>query len=311
MKRIVRKFKKLGFKLGLMKAIGYEAEFTCALRKKGEETEYTAYTKTKDFWYADPLIYAYDNKEYIFMEAFERCSGLGRIAVSEIRQERMGEPKIIISEDFHLSFPVIFTHRNKIYMIPETSTAHKVIIYECKSFPYHWEKKAELLEGRELVDIVPVDYGENEILFLASQCEKDSLRVKFQAFKLTFEDGRFGTRLLEDYNKTQDYSYFSRNAGFPGKNYLVLQKSTPGIYGYSIVFVKNKDKIPTKLEVIREIKPEDIKIKKNAVKHIIGTHTYSCTEKYEVIDIQYLRFNKMKWIERIKKDLRHDKTTTN
>ena len=301
MKRIFNKFKKLGFKLGFMKAIGYEAEFTCAFRKRGEETEYTAYKKTKEFWYADPLIYSYNNKEYVFMEAFERSSGLGRIAVSEVCEEEMQEPKIIISENFHLSFPVIFSYQNKMYMIPETSTAHKIILYECKSFPYCWEKRAELLEGMELVDIVPVEYDAKGILFLASQCEKDSLRVKFQAFRMNFQGGHIDIQLQEDYNKEQNYGYSNRNGGLPGENYLVLQKSTPGIYGYSILFVKNNDKLPKGLDVIREIKPTDIKVKENSVKHIIGTHTYSGTEKYEVIDIQYLRFNKKKWIERIKK----------
>lgn len=308
---IVDKFKKLGFKLGFMKAIGYEAEFTCAFREKGRETEYTAYKKTKDFWYADPLIYSYNNKEYVFMEAFERASGLGKIAVSELRKGEMDEPKIIISEDFHLSFPVIFSYQNKTYMIPETSTAHKVIIYECKSFPYHWEKCVELLEGMELVDIVPVDYEENGILFLASQCEKNSLRVKFQAFRIIFKEDSISAELLENYNKVQNYSYSNRNGGLAGDNCLILQKSTPGIYGYSILFAKNENKIPNEIEVIREIKPTDIRVKANTIKHIIGTHTYSCTEKYEVIDVQYLRFNKKKWIERVKKGIKHGKATDN
>lgn len=302
---VIKKIKKLGFELALKKALGYEAEFTFAYRKKEEETEYTAYNMTKDFWYADPLIYARGEESYVFMEAFERSSGLGKIAVSRLYEGKLESPRVIISEDFHLSFPVIFSFQEKMYMIPETSTAHKVILYECKDFPYSWEKRVELLEGTELVDIVPVEYDAQGITFLASQCEENSLRVKFQALRINFQGESINAELLENYNKRQEYSYCNRNGGLPGKDYLILQKSTPGIYGYSILFVENKDKIPEMVEVIKEIKPTDIKVKENTVKHIIGTHTYSSTEKYEVIDIQYLRFNRKKWIERIKKGKKH------
>lgn len=296
MENLIRKMKRLGLKLGIMKGIGYEAEFTCAFRKKEDKEGFIAYEELEDYWYADPLIFQYKNEEYVFMEAFERSTGLGRIAVSQVGEEGWKPPEIILKENFHLSFPMIFEHRGILYMIPETSTADKVILYECKEFPMKWEKRAEFFQGRKLVDIVPVRKEESTVTFLASECEKDSLRVRFQAFTINF-DSNCAVELKE-YNCCQEYNFISRNGGVMVNGQLVLQKSTQAVYGYSILFAKSDEVLPCNVDIIREIKPADIKLYNNKIKHIIGTHTYSCSEKYELVDIQYMRFNKTKWINR-------------
>lgn len=316
MKNIITKMKKLGWKLGIMKAIGYEAEFTCAFRerKSGQELindgqgVFYAYEDLEDYWYADPLIYQYEDKEYVFMEAYERETGLGRIAIAKVGKEGWGRPQVIIEEDFHLSFPMIFEYKNTLYMIPETSTAHKVILYRCSEFPLKWEKEAELLHGRKLVDIVPVKFEENEVTFLGSECEEGSLRVRFQAFTVCF-NSEYSVTEWKDYNTSQNYNYVNRNGGIRINNHLILQKSTPAIYGYSILFGKPDKILPKDVNIVKEVKPADIKLHNDKIRHIIGTHTYSCTKNYELIDVQYMRFNKMKWINRYRERRKHEKTT--
>lgn len=317
MKNIIVKMKRLGLKLGVMKALGYEAEFTCAFRERkvgkelicGGKGEFFAYEDLVDYWYADPLIYQYRNEEYVFMEAFERKTGLGRIAVTKIGKDGWEKPKVIIKEEFHLSFPVIFEFRNVLYMIPETSTAHSIILYQCREFPFKWEKKTEILHGRKLVDIVPVSFDENAVTFLGSECEKDSLRVRFQAFTLHFKE-KITAVEWESYNALQEYNFMNRNGGVMVKDYLVLQKSTPSVYGHSILFGRPDEMVPNEVSIAEEIKPEEIKLYKNKIKHIIGTHTYSLTGNYEVIDVQYMRFNKTKWINRYRERRMHGKRTT-
>lgn len=317
MKNIIIKMKKLGLKLGMMKALGYEAEFTCAFRERkagkelmcGGKDEFLAYEDLKEYWYADPLIYQYGNREYVFMEAFERKTGLGRIAAAKVGESGWEKPQIIIEEEFHLSFPVIFEYKNVLYMIPETSTAGRVILYQCREFPFKWEKKAELLHGRKLVDIVPVSFEENAVTFLGSECEEGSLRVRFQAFTLYFDE-EITAAEWEAYNASQEYTFRNRNGGFMVRDQLVLQKSTPAVYGYSILFGRPDGAVPRDVSITEEIRPADIKLHKSKIKHIIGTHTYSLTENYELIDVQYMRFNKMKWINRYRERRKYGKTTT-
>lgn len=305
MNKIITKIKKLGLKLSVMKALGYEAEFTCAFRERkagqeminGGQGVFIPYEDLKDYWYADPLIYRYNHNEYVFMEAFERVTGLGRIAIAGIDENGWKTPQVIIKEDFHLSFPVIFEHDNILYMIPETSTAKKVILYQCKEFPSKWEKRAELLQGKKIVDIVPIKFDEKAVTFLGSECEEGSLRVRFQMFTIHFEDGYTATE-WKDFNLAQEYNFINRNGGVMVNEHLVLQKSTPAVYGYSLLFGKPEEMPPKEIRIVKEVKTSDIELRKGKIKHIIGTHTYSLTKNYELIDIQYMRFNKRKWINR-------------
>ena len=51
-------------------------------------------------------------------------------------------------EKFHLSYPYIFNHENKIFMIPETNRKYEIRLYECHNFPGKWRKCNVLLKGR-------------------------------------------------------------------------------------------------------------------------------------------------------------------
>ena len=97
------------------------------------------------------------------------------------------------------------------------------------------------------------------------------------------------------------YTYDSRTAGGVIENSIIpLQRSTPGIYGYSIKFHSFKDAEIGKLR--HEILPSTLHIAGNH-KKLIGTHTYSQSSDFEVIDVEYLEFDRNKWIKRIKGSL--------
>lgn len=55
--------------------------------------------------------------------------------------------QIVLSEDFHLSYPYVFEWENKYYMIPETLGANAACLYEADDFPTRWSPKARLIEG--------------------------------------------------------------------------------------------------------------------------------------------------------------------
>lgn len=311
-----KKFRSMGVVIALQKLIGYEAVFTCAYRKKGRdmlweeggtEEAFKVMDKSRDFWFADPLVVEYQSKTVLFMEAFERKTGIGRIACASVDDGKIGTPHVIIKESFHLSFPMIFEWNHVLYMMPETSTAKKQVLYRCAEFPYRWEMAAEILDGRQLVDIVVISQNEKEILFLGSECSKDNdLLSRFVIFSLYQDNDKFCTCLKEEFNKTQKFEWDSRNAGYPiqdgKKRIFPFQRSTEAIYGYSLRFYKGtEDELPYMKKNYREIFPSSIELEKKYFKRAIGIHTYSSTKEYEIIDVQYMEYNKRKWIERWKK----------
>ena len=58
----------------------------------------------------------------------------------------------MVDEEFHLSYPNIFSWENEIYMIPESSNDLSVRLYKAISFPNNWEYIGSLLSGYSYVD---------------------------------------------------------------------------------------------------------------------------------------------------------------
>jgi hypothetical protein len=55
--------------------------------------------------------------------------------------------QIVLSEDFHLSYPYVFEWENAYYMIPETLGANAACLYQADDFPTRWSLKARLIDG--------------------------------------------------------------------------------------------------------------------------------------------------------------------
>ena len=308
---IIRKVHRLGFRLGFMKMIGYEGVFTCCYRDRNHcGDDYISLPYSAQYWYADPLSFIYENEVYVFMEAFDRSEHLGRIAYAKLTEHGWGEVTEVIAESFHLSFPTIFRHGDSIYMLPETSTASKAILYCCTDFPDRWEKVAEFLEGKQIVDSVILTDDVDSVTILASECNPDNpLMAKFFKYKIEIEKNEKTYNISEDkeFNRQQQYSFYHRNAGAISQNGIIpLQKSTPAIYGYAVLFIK-ADQMMKKLacdgkiterDIVKEILPTNISVGGKKRMHPMGVQTYSESKNYEIIDVQYLEFNAKKWKHR-------------
>ena len=182
-------------------------------------------------------------------------------------------------------------------MLPETEMNESLVLYRCTAFPEKWEKAAELLHGHKIVDSVLIKTEDEKAAFLASEYDpEDPKLTRFCKFDLIKEAN--GISAVWHGSDKNHYSYDSRTAGGIIENRIIpLQRSTPGIYGYSIKFHTFKDSEVRQLR--REILPSDLHI---AGRHrrLIGTHTYSQSSDFEVVDVEYLVFDKNKWKKRIK-----------
>ena len=47
----------------------------------------------------------------------------------------MGE---VLDEPFHISYPQVFKHKDRYFMLPETKRSNNILLYEAKNFPYDW-----------------------------------------------------------------------------------------------------------------------------------------------------------------------------
>ena len=304
----IKKAKKLGLRLGFMKFIGYEAIFSCAFRRAGSDEPYAVLPHSDKYWYADPLIISRDGREIVFMERVDRETGIGAIVYSDITDGAWHEPVAVIEEKFHMSFPMCFEWEGELYMIPETEMDNAINLYRCTAFPDKWEKCGRFLDGMKLVDTVvlkrdatgpdgiSVEAGsENELTFLSSEyLPENDFYTRFRKFTLKKtvavpESTSGGTGMDSVIEATDlglvstEYTLQSRMAGYPlPDNIFPVQRSTSGVYGYSVMFRDGAPDGPT----VREMLPN--KINTDCKKRLIGVHTYSLSDKYEVIDVQYL-----------------------
>lgn len=323
MGKLIDKYRTLGPELFWKKLIGYEVAFTCAIRKKTNPPLYQGDCKnpfnlipeSKEYWYADPLMFEWKGKTWLFMEAFSYKKQKGEIVCTEIKESRCTDIKTVIEEPYHLSFPNVFYHNEDIFMIPETEASGGITLYKCISFPYTWECVQRIQTDMPVVDCVLDHVRGNKLYFLASTfprgMEKQSAYIRF-----TIEmDNENNNSILSNskiadihfYKENQKFSFENRNAGrfIPTEDTIIhcVQTSTPAIYGYSLKFFNSAEgtnEWNNDLGEPLEIGPKDIRLSGwKGSKKWIGVHTYDCTEEYEVIDVEYLRLDPLKWVKRV------------
>ncbi|MEH7226820.1 hypothetical protein V7112_23775, partial [Bacillus sp. JJ1566] len=72
--------------------------------------------------------------------------GIIGLAISEDGQNWKYD-KVVLKEEFHLSYPYVFEFNGEFYMIPETCEENKILLYKAKNFPYEWTLASELVTG--------------------------------------------------------------------------------------------------------------------------------------------------------------------
>lgn len=106
---------------------------------------------------ADPFILRKDDRWYLFFEHIPPETHVGKIAVATSSDARHWSYEgIVLDEPFHLSFPYVFEHKGRMYMIPESRQGGGIILYKASEFPKGWKRERMLIEG---------DYADPTIAF--------------------------------------------------------------------------------------------------------------------------------------------------
>ncbi|MGE0053997.1 MAG: hypothetical protein AB7S74_07290 [Hyphomicrobium sp.] len=99
-------------------------------------------------YFADPFVFVDNDTTHVFVEELPKATGRGIISHFTLASD--GSPSKVtpvLETEFHLSYPLVFSHEGTIYMLPESSASGGLDLYRARRFPYEWEKSARLIEG--------------------------------------------------------------------------------------------------------------------------------------------------------------------
>ena len=137
---------------------------------------------------ADPFLLRDGDRWWMFFEIWNWQKKQGEIGLASAADPRgpWHYERVVLAEDFHLSYPCVIEADGQRYMVPESHDAGGVRLYRAKEFPFEWEHAATLLEGPYLADASPFEHGGRWWMFVDSSADKGhhTLRL-FSAERLT------------------------------------------------------------------------------------------------------------------------------
>src|SRR5947207_3158598 len=88
---------------------------------------------------ADPFMVWAGGLWHMFFEALNGETNKGEIGLATSNNGfDWTYQQIVLTEEFHLSYPYVFEWENEYYMIPETLKAEAASLYKAESFPTRW-----------------------------------------------------------------------------------------------------------------------------------------------------------------------------
>lgn len=237
------------------------------------------------YWYADPFLFAKDGELFLFAEFFDNKTDSGKIGCLKYKDGKFVDPKVVISEKYHMSYPFVFERDGDIYMMPETCLDKKIQLYKAVDFPNKWEKCRTIIDNAEFVDSVIYN---DFIIANRRHWPEDAMSIDLEIFN-------FKTGEPHILNPIFVKSYCDRGAGavFNLDGYPVrpVQDATEKVYGKSIVFKKIKKLDHDNFEQEAVFTFSYDMIDSDLKQAPAGTHTYAFLNGIEIVDVKLKRFN--------------------
>ena len=236
----------------------------------------------KDRFWADPHVLQKNSSFFIFIEEYLYKNKSGHIAVIEMdSQGNWGSPIRVLEKDYHLSYPFVFEHENRVYMIPESAQHRTIELYECVRFPDKWQFKMNLMENIRAVDTTLFCYRDKWWLFTAIT-ENEAAFPQTELFLYYAPDP-----LTTNWNPHPMNPIVSdvKNARPAGRIFIKDQKifrpsqKCSGKYGYS--FDLNEITCLSEREYAEK---KVLSVEPRWDKHIQATHTLASQGQLTVID---------------------------
>ena len=233
-----------------------------------------------DRFYADPFLFEKDGKTFLFLEDLRYREGRALISCCELNPDGTHGPVFeVLRRPYHLSYPFLFEHDGEIYMIPETKGNRTVELYRATNFPSEWTLESVLLNEVYAVDAT-IHQADGKYWMFAgisngrySNCDElgiffsDALRGPWVPHP--------GNPVISDVRRARPAGAFFRDQG----RLIRPSQDCARAYGYALVF----SEVITLNETEYEERPI-ARLGPDWVKGNLGTHTYTRTDQFEVID---------------------------
>lgn len=273
--------------------------------KKGEffdkQSPFKVINNGHNGWYADPFLVDYKDDTYLFAEFFSYKLNRGIIVCSKFNKERKCFSKFenVLVENFHLSYPVIFEFKDKMYMMPETSKSNRLFLYECQQFPYKW-KRTTVMSNVKLVDTTPYVFNDSLFALSLKLSEDDLSRGELVLLKFNGKEFNIVGNVKIDCDMS-----LSRPGGnfiYLGDELLRVSQKCDKEYGEAINFLGiNKNFVDIFEEKLKfRISSHDIVIEDKKTSYS-GIHTYNSSSLFEVVDLKSYNNSFTRLFYRIKK----------
>lgn len=252
---------------------------------------------TVSHWAADPMLAEEKGRTWLFYEAVENDHG--HIEVAEVLSDcSLGEPNIILKDDYHYSYPFVFQWEKDWYMIPESSAAGEVRLYQAEEFPFRWTQREVLLRERAVDTTVFEQKG--QLYLLTFLTDGASERVTPRAYALCIRET--GSKLSPIAWEGYD-SLHVRGAGpvfeEEGKFYRPAQVSREQQYGDAVALYRvTLDGSEYREEPISTLRTP---MGRCSGAFVDGAHTYCRSSRFEVVDLRCRDFDLWKPLRHLKK----------
>lgn len=275
-----------------LRELFYSTFYYIAYRKRTEggilsDSKWTVVHSSDSEWYADPFLFEWNGRCFLFAERMNRWRLIGSIAVCEIfKNGEVSKFKEVLVEPFHLSYPNVFEYKGQIYMIPESGLNQDIRLYVSTQFPYKWEFVKDLYSGANYVDtsfISKIQDG-SAIINSYDWDKRTSHYFKFDLEKQSLSELPDNPGLL---NERCGGNMFVNDRCA----YRVLQDCSRN-YGEKVIINRIEcddfeNGLARDTQHI-EIRPYDLHLSTN--QRPIRCHTYNRSEEFEVVDFQSSRF---------------------
>jgi hypothetical protein len=245
-----------------------------------DATGYKLIMPPSDRFYADPFLFKKDGKTFLFLEDLRYSEGRALISYCELSSDGTPGPVIeVLRRPYHLSYPFLFEENGEIYMIPETKGNRTVELYRATDFPTKWTLETILLSDIYAVDATIQKIGVKYWMFVGISNGRYSNCDELGIF---FSDALKGPWTPHPANPVVSDVRSARPAGafFYDQGRLIRpSQDCAKAYGYATVF----SEVLTLTETEYEERPI-ARLDPGWVKGNLGTHTYTRTDEFEVID---------------------------
>jgi hypothetical protein len=231
---------------------------------------------------ADPFVFRYNDSDYIFVEDFLYSQNKGRISAIKINDEKHEFLGVVLEEDFHLSFPYVFSQDKDIRL------------YKSQKFPSKW-----ILENIMMSNVSAADtmvFFKNKKWFMLTNICSSGVSDHHSELHVFFSENLNSNdwKPITSGNPVIFDSLRSRNGGLffhEGQAYRVNQIQGKDHYGKAFNI--------NKIDVISEniYKEEQIsEINANFKKGIISTHGFSANQYTAAVD--YAKLERLRSIKK-------------